>query len=171
MPSGGFGDEIYEKENFQKKALRVYRDLEDSSWQIVNANQPAEDLQKQIGELALKCIERSRNAPLKHLWVNENCSVWLQPKECCDLETKFWGLNGVAQLCKNKKCIGSCLLLCDYCSFTTHLYMIIYYIRGLYTIALINSEPQKTQAIQFTKVQNCKHWFLSLGNGQNWKKP
>lgn len=68
---GGYGGERYEQLEFQKKVSLQYKDLHDHSWKIVDACQPIEEIEKQLKEMALNCIESCRKGkPLALLWSN-----------------------------------------------------------------------------------------------------
>lgn len=66
---GGYGDERYEKLEFQQKVAEHYKVLHDASWKIVDACQPIEDVEKQLQEIALACVkECQKGKPLSSLW-------------------------------------------------------------------------------------------------------
>ncbi|KAK7244298.1 hypothetical protein RIF29_39118 [Crotalaria pallida] len=65
---GGYGDERYEKLDFQKKVAESYKTLHDVSWKVVDACQPIEDVEKQLQEIALDCVtECQKGKPLSPL--------------------------------------------------------------------------------------------------------
>ncbi|CAG8494515.1 9892_t:CDS:2 [Ambispora gerdemannii] len=49
---GGYGKERYEKLEFQKKARKIFLDLKDSSWKVLDARQTIPELHQQIFETA-----------------------------------------------------------------------------------------------------------------------
>ncbi|XP_057425937.1 thymidylate kinase isoform X1 [Lotus japonicus] len=66
---GGYGDERYEKLEFQKKVAQSYKVLHDHSWKVVDACQPIEDVEKQLQEMVLDCVTECRKGrPLSPLW-------------------------------------------------------------------------------------------------------
>ncbi|EEF50951.1 thymidylate kinase isoform X2 [Ricinus communis] len=66
---GGYGGERYEKLEFQMKVGNCYQTLRDSSWEIIDASQPMEEVQKQIQEIVLDHVLASeKGKPLSHLW-------------------------------------------------------------------------------------------------------
>ncbi|XP_027187895.1 thymidylate kinase isoform X2 [Cicer arietinum] len=66
---GGYGGERYEKLEFQKKVAEHYKVLHDSSWKVVDACQPIEDVEKQLQEIVLACVTECRKGrPLSSLW-------------------------------------------------------------------------------------------------------
>ncbi|XVF71485.1 hypothetical protein PTKIN_Ptkin12aG0041100 [Pterospermum kingtungense] len=66
---GGYGGERYEQLEFQKKVAQHYKLLEDSSWKIVDACRPLEDVEKQVKEIVLQEVMACQNGkPLSSLW-------------------------------------------------------------------------------------------------------
>ncbi|KAK0589228.1 hypothetical protein LWI29_011286 [Acer saccharum] len=66
---GGYGDERYERLEFQKKVAQCYKILRDPSWKMVDACQPIEDVQKQLQKIVLDNVLACRNGkPLSLLW-------------------------------------------------------------------------------------------------------
>ncbi|XVF31715.1 hypothetical protein REPUB_Repub17cG0016000 [Reevesia pubescens] len=66
---GGYGGERYEQLEFQRKVAQHYKLLEDSSWKIVDACRPLEDVEKQVKEIVLKhVLTRQKGKPLSSLW-------------------------------------------------------------------------------------------------------
>eukprot|EP00240_Pyramimonas_obovata_P014850 CAMPEP_0118941682 /NCGR_PEP_ID=MMETSP1169-20130426/34430_1 /TAXON_ID=36882 /ORGANISM="Pyramimonas obovata, Strain CCMP722" /LENGTH=215 /DNA_ID=CAMNT_0006886511 /DNA_START=244 /DNA_END=891 /DNA_ORIENTATION=- len=62
---GGFGEERYEKLDFQKKVTSKFEDLRDDSWHIVDATQSMEAVQEQVQVKAMEIIEKCQSgAPL-----------------------------------------------------------------------------------------------------------
>eukprot|EP01018_Ginkgo_biloba_P017826 Gb_28332 [translate_table: standard] len=67
---GGYGGERYEQLNFQRKVAELYKTLQDSTWQIVDASLPIDDVHKVLKELSLKSInDCQRGRELSHLWL------------------------------------------------------------------------------------------------------
>ncbi|PNX96874.1 thymidylate kinase, partial [Trifolium pratense] len=66
---GGYGDERYEKLEFQKKVAEHYKVLHDASWKVVDACQTIEDVEKQLQEIVLSCVtECQKGKALSSLW-------------------------------------------------------------------------------------------------------
>ncbi|TXG47922.1 hypothetical protein EZV62_027216 [Acer yangbiense] len=66
---GGYGDERYERLEFQKKVAQCYQILHDPSWKMVDACQPMEDVQKQLQEIVLDhVLACQKGKPLSLLW-------------------------------------------------------------------------------------------------------
>ncbi|KDP46329.1 hypothetical protein JCGZ_10169 [Jatropha curcas] len=66
---GGYGGERYEKLEFQRKVAQCYQTLHDSSWKIIDACQPIDEVQKQLQEIVLEHVKACKNGrPLSHLW-------------------------------------------------------------------------------------------------------
>ncbi|GAV85765.1 Thymidylate_kin domain-containing protein [Cephalotus follicularis] len=66
---GGYGGERYEHLEFQKKVARCYQVLRDSSWEIIDACQPIEDVEKQLKGMVLDCVMAcQKGKPLSNLW-------------------------------------------------------------------------------------------------------
>ncbi|PKI68360.1 hypothetical protein CRG98_011268 [Punica granatum] len=66
---GGYGGERYEQLEFQKKVAEYYEVLRDSSWKIIDASLPIEEIEKQLQELASECLkECQKGKPLSLLW-------------------------------------------------------------------------------------------------------
>ncbi|XP_042891176.1 thymidylate kinase-like isoform X2 [Penaeus japonicus] len=68
---GQFGEERYEKEEFQKRVYENYQLLQDDIWKIIDANKSIEDLQEVLKTEALKTIEdvKEQNKEIQQLWV------------------------------------------------------------------------------------------------------
>ncbi|XP_011652986.1 thymidylate kinase isoform X2 [Cucumis sativus] len=68
----GYGSERYEQIEFQNQVVEAYRDLMiGSNWQIVDACQPMEVIEKELQEIVLDCVKKCQNgAPLSDLWSN-----------------------------------------------------------------------------------------------------
>ncbi|CAI2174268.1 12415_t:CDS:2 [Funneliformis geosporum] len=71
---GGFGEERYEKKNFQEKVCKSFsqlkqKDDDDSLWKFLDAKQSVERLHEQIVKISLDLIENCSQLPLKEdLW-------------------------------------------------------------------------------------------------------
>ncbi|WCJ42918.1 Thymidylate kinase [Euphorbia peplus] len=66
---GGYGEERYERLEFQKKVGQCYQALRDSSWKVIDACQSMEDVQKQLQEISLDRVLACKNGrPLSRLW-------------------------------------------------------------------------------------------------------
>ncbi|KAL5973543.1 dTMP kinase [Asimina triloba] len=66
---GGYGGERYEQLEFQRKVAEQYFTLRDDTWKVIDACQPIEDVEQEIRELALECINTcQKGKPLSLLW-------------------------------------------------------------------------------------------------------
>ncbi|VVB16593.1 unnamed protein product [Arabis nemorensis] len=66
---GGYGDERYERVEFQRKVSDFYQSLRDSSWKIIDAGEAMEEVEKKIQEVVLnKVKECAIGKPLSLLW-------------------------------------------------------------------------------------------------------
>ncbi|XP_019163358.1 PREDICTED: thymidylate kinase-like isoform X1 [Ipomoea nil] len=66
---GGYGGERYEQLEFQKKVALSYKALQDSSWKIIDATLPMEDIEKELREIVVECmIKCQEGKPLSLLW-------------------------------------------------------------------------------------------------------
>ncbi|KAF3439485.1 hypothetical protein FNV43_RR17763 [Rhamnella rubrinervis] len=66
---GGYGDERYEKLEFQRKVSHSYQVLHDASWKMIDACQPIEDIEKQLQEMVSDCVRIcQKGKPLSFLW-------------------------------------------------------------------------------------------------------
>ncbi|VFQ66539.1 unnamed protein product [Cuscuta campestris] len=66
---GGYGGERYEQLEFQKKVALSYRALQDSSWKVIDATLPIEDIEVKLRELVVECMSKCRDGkPLSLLW-------------------------------------------------------------------------------------------------------
>ncbi|XP_011045182.1 PREDICTED: thymidylate kinase isoform X4 [Populus euphratica] len=66
---GGYGGERYEQLEFQKKVAKCYQALCDSSWKVIDACQPIEDIEKQLQDAVLDHVRAcERGRPLSYLW-------------------------------------------------------------------------------------------------------
>ncbi|XP_051153018.1 thymidylate kinase isoform X2 [Andrographis paniculata] len=68
---GGYGVERYEQLEFQKKVADSYKMLSDSTWKIVDATLPVEDIEKKVRDMAMECVVMcEKGKPLSKLWHN-----------------------------------------------------------------------------------------------------
>uniref|UniRef100_A0A803NEI6 Uncharacterized protein n=1 Tax=Chenopodium quinoa TaxID=63459 RepID=A0A803NEI6_CHEQI len=68
---GGYGDERYERLDFQGKVREKYKTLYDASWKVVDACLPMEEVQKMLREYVLECVAECQNGKaLSHLWLH-----------------------------------------------------------------------------------------------------
>ena len=73
---GNFGEERYEKIDFQKQVREQFLKLKaeddakgDLNWHVVNAAQSIEEVHSQIKQIVDKAMEDVANKPSKKLWV------------------------------------------------------------------------------------------------------
>ncbi|KAL6521810.1 dTMP kinase [Orobanche gracilis] len=68
---GGYGGERYEKLEFQKKVARSYKTLRDHTWKIVDATLPIEEVEKQLRQIVMECMQTCRKGkPISEMWQN-----------------------------------------------------------------------------------------------------
>ncbi|CAL1372428.1 unnamed protein product [Linum trigynum] len=66
---GGYGGERYEQLEFQKKVAECYHALRDSSWKIIDACRPMEEIEKQLQSIVLDNILACKvGKPISQLW-------------------------------------------------------------------------------------------------------
>jgi len=65
---GGYGEERYETQAFQENVRLRYDKLKDSTWKIINGNQPADTIHDEITKITMKLKEEKASTELKHLW-------------------------------------------------------------------------------------------------------
>ena len=69
LQRGQFGEERYEKEEFQRTVQETFLALKNPSWKIIDASKSIEDVEQDVRAAALTAIEEaSKGAPLKKLW-------------------------------------------------------------------------------------------------------
>lgn len=66
-----FGEERYEKEEFQKKVYTNYQLLKDETWKMIDANKTIEELQKVLVEEVVKTIGAVKGNTVEKLWVDQ----------------------------------------------------------------------------------------------------
>jgi len=66
-----FGEERYEKVDFQNKVKKIFHQLEDEEyWQVVNGDATIESVHLDVIKIASKAIEEAEEKPLSKLWIN-----------------------------------------------------------------------------------------------------
>ena len=70
MERGNFGDERYEKEEFQRTVRDTFFKLKSDSWKIINAARGIEEVEVDVQKAALDAIETAKNGGYerKTLW-------------------------------------------------------------------------------------------------------
>lgn len=68
---GGFGEERYEKVEFQKRVRANFGSLMDDSWVVVDAKHSVDEVHAEIKALAQKAIDAAGDTPLGTLWSEE----------------------------------------------------------------------------------------------------
>jgi|EP00945_MAST-04E_sp_MAST-4E-sp1_P007419 dTMP kinase len=69
MQRGQFGEERYEKEEFQRTVRETFLALKNPSWKIIDASKSIEEVEQSVRAAALTAIEEaSKGTPLKTLW-------------------------------------------------------------------------------------------------------
>jgi len=66
-----FGEERYEKEEFQKKVYANYQLLKDETWKVIDANKTIEELQEVLVQEVLKSIGGVKGNTVKKLWTHD----------------------------------------------------------------------------------------------------
>ena len=66
---GGFGNEIYEKEEFQEKVRRKFEILKEDNWVEINGDQEINKVFGDITEKIEKLEEKNINSKLEPLWL------------------------------------------------------------------------------------------------------
>ncbi|KAL9152605.1 hypothetical protein ABFS82_11G134900 [Erythranthe guttata] len=68
---GGYGDERYEKLEFQQRVAQSYRTLYDATWKIVDATRSMEDVEEQLKQIVMECVLKCQEGkPFTQLWQN-----------------------------------------------------------------------------------------------------
>ncbi|PNH09393.1 Thymidylate kinase [Tetrabaena socialis] len=66
---GGYGEERYEKVDFQRKVMEIFGALRDDRWAVVDASSTIEAIHEQVVATVMPVVERARGgAPLGRLW-------------------------------------------------------------------------------------------------------
>jgi len=68
MKRGQFGEERYEKEEFQKEVLQNFQNMVTSKWAVLDASKTIESLSSEIESLSMDVIKNSADLPLGTLW-------------------------------------------------------------------------------------------------------
>lgn len=68
MERGQFGEERYEKEEFQRKVLANFMTMVTPKWQVVDAARPIDEISLDIEKIALQVISESGSKPIGSLW-------------------------------------------------------------------------------------------------------
>lgn len=66
---GGFGEERYEKEEFQRKVRGAFSKLMDESWHVIDADRDRDVIHAEILAKAQQVIRERATTPLGKLWV------------------------------------------------------------------------------------------------------
>ena len=64
----GFGDEIYERTDFQRSVRKCYEALQDDSWTVVSGDLPVDQLDQRLLREATKVLRSVANSPAEYLW-------------------------------------------------------------------------------------------------------
>ncbi|GBG29775.1 Thymidylate kinase [Hondaea fermentalgiana] len=68
MKRGQFGEERYEKQDFQTKVLDNFMQMKTDSWRVIDAKRPIDAIAEEIETLALDIINSCADKPLETLW-------------------------------------------------------------------------------------------------------
>lgn len=69
---GSFGDERYEKVEFQERVADIYKQLRSNDWKVVDATKDVNEIHADIRNTVLELEGQFAKTPLKGLWTNEN---------------------------------------------------------------------------------------------------
>lgn len=69
---GSFGDERYEKVEFQERVANIYKQLRSDDWKVVDAMKDVNEIHADIRNSVLELEGQFAKTPLKGLWTNEN---------------------------------------------------------------------------------------------------
>ncbi|CAH3163823.1 unnamed protein product [Porites lobata] len=69
---GQFGEERYEKAEFQQRVADIYKQLRSDDWKVLDAMRDKNDIHMEIRSTLLEMEELCRDAPLKNLWTNNS---------------------------------------------------------------------------------------------------
>ncbi|KAI8581466.1 hypothetical protein K450DRAFT_231446 [Umbelopsis ramanniana AG] len=69
---GGFGEERYEKREMQINVRELFLQLQDSLWQLIDANRTMQEIEMDIRQRVLSTLDTIHDKPLKQdLWTNK----------------------------------------------------------------------------------------------------
>ncbi|GIX78602.1 thymidylate kinase [Caerostris extrusa] len=66
----GFGDEIYEKEDFQNEVKKVYGLLREDNWKVINTDREISEVQEEIKKLVTDTINNISSSTCDTLWTD-----------------------------------------------------------------------------------------------------
>ena len=67
---GNFGEEIYEKVEFQAKVKEKYEELKEKDWEIINAKNDIEEIHEFIMQKILNYVEENdTSTKIEKLWI------------------------------------------------------------------------------------------------------
>ncbi|PFX33890.1 thymidylate kinase-like [Stylophora pistillata] len=69
---GSYGEERYEKIEFQERVAEVYKQLKTKDWKVLDAMKDKSEIHEEIRNTLLKLEEKFSKAPLKRLWTDES---------------------------------------------------------------------------------------------------
>lgn len=72
MSRASFGNERYEKAEFQARVAEVYKQLKSDNWKVVDAMKDMNEIHLEIRNTVLEMEETFKDTPLKDLWTNSN---------------------------------------------------------------------------------------------------
>lgn len=64
----GYGNERYELSSTQQRVAKMFMELKDDSWQIIDADDHIECVHNTLLTDVLKTVEKVKNKPLGKLW-------------------------------------------------------------------------------------------------------
>lgn len=69
---GSYGEERYEKAEFQERVAEIYEQLKSNDWKVVDAMKDKNEIHEEIRNTLLELEEQFSKTPLKRLWTNES---------------------------------------------------------------------------------------------------
>jgi len=71
MERGAFGEERYEKEDFQKKVYKNFQKLNDG-WHCLNADRTVDEVADEVEQIALNTIKNLKDNRIEKLWMTKS---------------------------------------------------------------------------------------------------
>ncbi|KAH9513858.1 dTMP kinase [Bulinus truncatus] len=71
-----YGNERYEKIDFQKQVHQVFMKLQEPYWQIVSADGNIDDIHSEVTQIVTDTITDNKYKPLLKLWTEVGRSIW-----------------------------------------------------------------------------------------------
>ncbi|CAG8463444.1 8738_t:CDS:2 [Paraglomus occultum] len=68
----GFGDERYEKEDFQRNVRSQFLDMKHDDMKIIDARKTIDEIHRELVAIAIETIKKCATLPLKDLWKSDD---------------------------------------------------------------------------------------------------